>query len=167
MIFYTLGTQLPFDRMTKAVDDWCEATGRADVFGQISRPGRDGYRPKRYNWVERLAPDAFNETFAAAELIVAHAGMGSILSALSGGKLIVVMPRLARYGEHRNDHQRATAKQFANRAGIMTAADEKELPYVLDRALRVAPQWRGDYVPPFAESRLIDAIRKEIVGASG
>lgn len=162
MIFYTLGTQLPFDRMTKAVDEWCGARGRSDVFGQISDPGRDGYRPTRFKWVRHMEPTAFDETFASASFVVAHAGMGSIISALGMGKLIVVMPRLARYGEHRNDHQRATIEQLADRTGLLAAQDEAELPRVLDEAVERAPDWSAEAVAPFAEDRLIAAIRREI-----
>ena len=35
MIFVTVGTQLAFDRMIKAVDEWAGARGRTDVFAQV------------------------------------------------------------------------------------------------------------------------------------
>lgn len=166
MIFFTLGTQLPFDRMTRAVDDWCAARGRTDVFGQISDPGRGGYRPVNYDWVAHMPPIAFDETLAAADFVVAHAGMGSILSALGSGKLIVVMPRLAKFGEHRNDHQAATVARLADRPGLMVAADETALPAVLDEAADLAPNWNSDAAPPFAEDRLIAALRREILSGT-
>ena len=56
MIFLTVGTQLPFDRLVAAVDDWCAARGESDVFGQICDPGPDGYRPKHFEWVADLDP---------------------------------------------------------------------------------------------------------------
>ena len=60
-----------------------------------------------------LPPAECRERMLAADAIVAHAGMGTILSALELGKPLVIMPRLAAFGEHRNDHQLATAKRFA------------------------------------------------------
>jgi len=99
MIFYTLGTQLSFERMTRAVDDWAGQRGRSDVFGQISDPGADGYRPRNFEWVDRIAPAKFDERFTRADFIIAHAGMGSIITAQDQNKLIVVMPRRAHLGE--------------------------------------------------------------------
>ncbi|MCG8094946.1 MAG: glycosyl transferase family 28, partial [Candidatus Thiodiazotropha endolucinida] len=64
---------------------------------------------------------------------VAHAGMGSILSSLSLGKPIIIMPRKASLGEHRNEHQMATAKRFQNRPGVYVAWDEKQLVVLLNR----------------------------------
>jgi hypothetical protein len=35
VIFVTVGTQLPFDRLIRAVDEWAGAAAGADVFAQI------------------------------------------------------------------------------------------------------------------------------------
>lgn len=164
MIFYTLGTQLAFDRMTRAVDEWCGARGRGDVYGQISNPGPDGYRPQHFDWTDRIAPAAFQERFAAADFIIAHAGMGSIITAQDRNKLIVVMPRRAHLGEQRNDHQYETVRHLRGRPGLLAAMDEDELPEVLDEAAALAPEWAARPPSPFAEPRLIDAIRREIAG---
>jgi len=58
--------------------------------------------------------------------------MGSIITALELGKQIIVMPRRANLGEHRNDHQIATAKYFAEQGRILAAFDEQELFDKLD-----------------------------------
>ena len=162
MIFYTLGTQLAFERMTKAVDAWCDARGRDDVYGQISNPGGDGYRPKHFEWTDRIAPAAFEERFANADFVIAHAGMGSIITAQGSNKLIVVMPRRAHLNEHRNDHQYETVRHLNGRPGLLVAMDENELPEVLDEAVKLAPEWATRTSSPFAEASLIDAIRREI-----
>ena len=96
MIFVTVGTDMPFDRMIKAIDSWAQKNNRSDIFAQI---GEGGWRPKHIEFKEFLEPPEFKERFAAADVIVAHAGMGTILSALNMGKSIVVMPRIARLGE--------------------------------------------------------------------
>ena len=68
----------------------------------------------------------------AADAVVAHAGIGTILGALELGKPTVVMPRRAALGEHRNDHQLATARRFSG-PGIAVALDEHELAAELGR----------------------------------
>ena len=128
MIFLTVGTQLPFDRMVRAVDGWAARTG-ADVFAQIG-PGK--YLPKHLPWTRTLRADECHATIRRATAVIAHAGMGSILTALELGKPIVVMPRRGNLGEHRNDHQLATAMHFREQGRIQVAFDEHELELLLD-----------------------------------
>ena len=101
----------------------------------------------------------------SAAFVVAHAGMGSILSALSLGKSLVILPRREDLGEHRNDHQRATAERVAERPGVFVAADEAELPGLLDD---LSDNARGRAaLSPFAETRLIEVIGAFIRGDDG
>ena len=65
---------------------------------------------------------------AGARLIVAHAGVGSIVSAGEQGKPIVVLPRRAGLGEHTSDHQVETVGWLRDRPGIHVARSEAELP---------------------------------------
>lgn len=166
MIFLTLGTHQPFDRLVAAVDAWCAASGCDAVFGQITDPGADGYRPRHFPWTTHLPPEAYRERFAAARFVIAHAGMGSIITAMTLCRPILVMPRRAHLGEQRNDHQLATARRFAGRPGIMVAHDADELAAAADRLLRAPVEGGGEArIGPFAEERLTDAIRATIVAA--
>ena len=88
--------------------------------------------------------------------MIAHAGMGSIITALELGKQIIIMPRRASLGEHRNDHQVATAKQFAAQGRIEVALDETELADKLDQ-LHVLN--RGECLGAEASPQLILTIR--------
>lgn len=135
MIFVTVGTQGPFDRLVRSVDRWAQGAGKPDVLAQI---GAGAWKPAHVRWVEYLEPEAHQEAFEAAEIIVAHAGIGTLVTALERGKTIVVMPRLARMGEHRNDHQLATARHFCSRHEVRVAQDEAELGAALDELLRQA-----------------------------
>lgn len=124
MIFVTVGTELPFDRLVRVVDEWARTHDRRDVFAQI---GRTDWRPSFIPCAEFLEPSEFNQRFASASVIVGHAGMGTILSALRYGKPILVMPRRASLGEQRNDHQLATAKRLLELDKIHVALDEQDL----------------------------------------
>ncbi|MFQ5622516.1 MAG: glycosyltransferase [Paracoccaceae bacterium] len=166
MIFFTLGSHQPFDRLVQAVDDWCAASGRgADVFGQVVDPGAAGYRPRHFDWVTHLPPAEYRRRFETADFVIAHAGMGSIITAMSAGVPIAVLPRRARFGEMRNDHQVATVKRFRGRPGIHAALWEDELPAILD-ALAAGPGRAGapDRISPFAEPRLTAALKRMIRG---
>jgi UDP-N-acetylglucosamine transferase subunit ALG13 len=103
-----------------------------------------------------IDPTEFRKRVESASLVIAHAGMGSIITALELGKQIIVMPRRANLGEHRNDHQVATAKRFAEQGRIMVALNEQELFDKLDR-LEVSDEL--DRLDSQASLQLIDTIR--------
>lgn len=128
-IFVAVGTQLAFDRLIKAVDEWAGAHPEARVFAQT---GPSSYAARHIEAQSFLAPSAFKDQCKTADLFVAHAGTGSIFTALELCKPIIVMPRLARFGEHRNDHQLATVERFKERPGVNVAWDEAEIPALLD-----------------------------------
>ena len=109
MIFVTIGEQLPFDRLIRFVDNWARCTGRTDVVAQI---GASDYEPANLSAVDFLKPEEFTHHMREASAIVSHAGMGTVISALELGKPILVLPRLARFREHRSDHQLDTAKRL-------------------------------------------------------
>ena len=129
MILLTIGTQLPFDRLVKAMDD-IAATLPEDIFGQI---GHASYTPVHMQWAATLRPDEFDKKFRDASVIVSHAGIGTILAAQKHRKPLVLMPRLASHGEHRNDHQLATAQQVRDKPGVYVAEDAEELAALLRR----------------------------------
>jgi UDP-N-acetylglucosamine transferase subunit ALG13 len=130
MIFVTVGTQGQFDRLIRTVDEWAGGRSRTDVFAQT---GPSDYRAEHIRTERFIDPAEFRKSVESASLVVAHAGMGSIITALELGKRILVMPRRAILGEHRNDHQLATAKRFAEQGCIKVALNEKELVDKLDQ----------------------------------
>jgi UDP-N-acetylglucosamine transferase subunit ALG13 len=109
MIFVTVGVQLPFDRLVRAVDAWAGERMRSDVFAQI---GPSQYRPQHIEFRAFVEPPEFRRLVECADAVVAHAGMGSIITALELAKPLIVMPRRAELGEHRNDHQLSTARHM-------------------------------------------------------
>ena len=89
--------------------------------------------------------------------IVAHAGMGSILTALEYGKPILVMPRRGDLRETRNDHQVATAQRFRGLPHVAVAFDEQELVEKLDGLDRMMC---GARIGPHASPELLAALRE-------
>ena len=118
MIFVTVGAQMSFDRMIAWVDEWAMSENRNDVVAQI---GPSDFEPRTLKVLPFMAPPEYRERMASADAIIAHAGMGSILNALELAKPIVVIPRLSRLGETRNDHQVGTAKRLSEEGLVLTA----------------------------------------------
>lgn len=153
MIFVTVGAQMAFDRMIRAVDEWAGAHGRTDVFAQI---GPAEYTPRHIAHTEFLEPPQFAERAKSASVIVAHAGMGSIITALTMGKPILVMPRRGDLRETRNDHQVATAKRLGELGKVAVAMDEREL---VERLGRLDELTAAGAIGSHAQDSLIEAVR--------
>lgn len=125
MILVTIGSMFPFDRLVQAMDAWAaEHAGGEDILAQI---GDGAYEPRHMRWVRRLERAEFMTVLADADLVVGHAGMGTVITAGEYGKAIVIMPRRAARGEHTNDHQVDTAAWLGGRKGILVAAEEGDL----------------------------------------
>lgn len=129
MIFVAVGSQLAFDRLIKSVDTW-SGCSTCEVIAQIGSGG--DYIPVNLQSYESCKASEFAEYCNEAEVIVAHAGMGVILSARENGVPLIIMPRRADLNEHRNDHQLATAKNFGSMEGIYVANSTEELHAYLD-----------------------------------
>ena len=153
MIFVTVGTDMPFNRLVRAVDEWAQATGRTDVFAQI---GETDWQPSHIAWNNFLQPPEFARRFAEADVVVAHAGMGTILSALQWEKPILVMPRRASQGEQRNEHQLATARSSFRIGKINVAMDETELRAMLESLDQLRAR---EKIGAYASDALIIALR--------
>jgi len=157
-LFLTVGAQMPFDRLVKAVDDWAVSHPTVEIFAQI---GNTTFRPSSLDFVAFIEPDEFQARMAWARVIVAHAGVGSILAALQLGKPILVMPRLGRLHETRNDHQVATAHRFRELANVAVATDELQLQTMLNDVgnLAIAPPLSRD-----ASDQLVSVVRRFVLG---
>ena len=132
MIFATIGTQAPFDRFVKMLDEVCEGINEEVVCQTIGCT----YEAKNIRIIGFVAPDEFNRIFSEARLIIAHAGMGTILSALKQQKPLIIVPRLASLGEHRNDHQMATAMRMHELGYVNVAYDKTQLANLISKDLK-------------------------------
>lgn len=154
MIFCTIGTQAPFDRFVKIVD---EVAGHLDeeVIAQVYK---SRYPAKNIRTIDFLSPDEFNRLFSKARLIVAHAGMGTIISAMRQHKPIIIFPRIAALGEHRNEHQLATARKMKELGYVYVADNAEELKKLLSEPNLKPLHELGDS----ASRSLIDELCKVI-----
>ena len=161
MIFVTVGVQLPFDRLIRAIDVWAGARARSDVVAQV---GASSYRPSNIRAKAQLSPDEFRAHVEEAKLVVAHAGMGSIITALEIGKPIIVLPRQAALNEHRNDHQLATARYMEEQNLVRVAKSEEHLVQLLDDWQDSGPPVR---IAEYADSELVARLSTFIAEKAG
>lgn len=131
MILVTVGTQLPFDRLIRIIDEAAPGIGQP-VFAQTAG---GAYVPQNIGWQAMVKPMEFDALMAEASFIVGHAGVGTVLMAQKHMKPIIVFPRRASLGEHRNEHQLATVAALENRQGIYVARTREQLVELLDKPL--------------------------------
>lgn len=140
MIFLTVGTQFPFDRLVKAVD---EVVGDNRFNGQIfAQVGTTSYRPKNFEAASELEKTLFDKYFSEADGIISHAGMGTITMAREKGKPLLVMPRLRKYGEVVNDHQLDIACRFEKLGYLLVAHSKEDLPEKMQQLKTFVPRER-------------------------
>ncbi len=159
MIFVTIGSMFPFDRLIQVMDAWALANPRQDVLAQI---GNGTYAPKHMKFVRRLSQTEFGATVAGATLIVSHAGMGTVITAGRAGRPMVLLPRLQEWGEHTTDHQIATANWLGGKPGIHVAATDADLPAAIVAAF--SEQDTGSRIAPVADPAFTDRLRTAIRG---
>ena len=128
MIFVTVGTQEPFDRLIKAVDEIYHELEDKEIYVQAPL---ESFEPQNFKTVRFINPSEYSKIFESADLIIGHAGTGTIISALLKQKPLIIMPRICKYGEHRNDHQLSTVEKFGSFENIHIAENEIALKKLL------------------------------------
>lgn len=126
MIFVTLGSQkFQFNRLLKELDRLIEEKKiDEEIFAQI---GYSDYKPKHFEYKEFVDRDEFKEIMDKCDIVIAHGGTGAIITAVKKDKKVIAVPRLAKYGEHVDDHQIQLVDEFKELTLIYPVYDEKEL----------------------------------------
>ncbi|QEC50087.1 glycosyltransferase [Baekduia soli] len=130
MIFVTTGTnEQGFDRLVAAAR---ELPGDEELLVQY---GSSTELHGRGRWEAFLSWEEMTAAMTQARVVVAHAGVGSILLAHRCGRRPVVMPRRVALGEAVDDHQLELAQRLHARGEVTLALDGDALA----RAVAVAP----------------------------
>jgi len=121
----------PFARLVEWVDRWASVHTDVPCFIQHG----PAPAPKVAAGRDYVAVDDLRAAVAGADVVVGHAGPGTIIDALEAGRIPVVVPRLARFGEVVDDHQVAFGRRMHESGRAVLAEDEAALGAAIDRAL--------------------------------
>ena len=135
-IFVTVGTA-PFPRLVEKMDE-ISKTLEEQVIMQV---GKTNYKPKNaeyFNFVEQY--EKIRELNKKAKVVISHAGVGSIMTALEEGAPLILVPRLKKYGEHNDDHQSEIAKMLKEQKLAEVAYEIEDVPYILSSFNDKTPQ---------------------------
>ncbi|MDI6644160.1 MAG: PssE/Cps14G family polysaccharide biosynthesis glycosyltransferase [Methanobacteriaceae archaeon] len=124
MIFVTVGTHNQgFERLIKKMDEIAPNLDD-EVIMQI---GYTDYNPKNVEWFKFLEYNDINNLYDKADLIVSHAGAGTLLDSLNYQKPIIVVPRLKKFGEIIDDQQLELAEALGKRNRVISINDIADL----------------------------------------
>lgn len=138
MILVSLGTQdKEFPRILKAIDHAIEEGWiQEEVVAQI---GQTHYRSTNMKLLDFLKESEFDELLQQARIVITHGGVGTIIHAVNAKKPVIATPRLAKYGEHHNDHQLQIIKRFAEMGCLIPLYEMEDLKDCLKRAETFVP----------------------------
>ena len=159
-VFVTVGSDVPFDRMLKVIDQWAGSNPGIDVFAQI---GTTLWKPQNLNYCQILNSKDFASKMDQCNFVVAHAGIGSIITALKYQKPILVVPRRGHLNETRSDHQFATVKRLQKLSTVNIAFDEFELKEKLKHLETMLT--KTAQISDYAASSLIKAVNDTLTSS--
>ena len=107
--------------------------------------------------LEYVPFDKFGEYIDKSSVIITHGGVGSILSSVKKGKKVVAVARLAKYGEHTNDHQIQVIEKMSKQGYIIDGNN-------LDNIGQAVEQARNLVVKEYISNtdNFISGLKKEI-----
>lgn len=100
--FVSLGNaKQPFDRILSYVHEQYDKLPKPILIQNGSTPfNKSGYLIKDF-----LSPAEYISAINSAEILIFHAGAGSIMHAVKAKKKPIIVPRICEIGEHINNHQ--------------------------------------------------------------
>jgi UDP-N-acetylglucosamine transferase subunit ALG13 len=150
MIFVTVGSsEQRFDRLLRSVES-LSAGERLVV-----QHGASTIRPAGADCVDFLPFSDLLAHMREARVVITHAGVGSVLTALTLRKRPVVVPRRRRFGEAVDDHQVELARRLAGRDLVVLVEDPEDLPPLLSDL----PEEAATARTPQAETALTRELR--------
>ncbi|MEM5011284.1 PssE/Cps14G family polysaccharide biosynthesis glycosyltransferase [Niallia taxi] len=127
-VLVTIGSmaEKKFTRLFNIIEELCEENilKGSEVVAQV---GFDNYKPKNFKAFDMLADEEFKRLINESDLIIAHAGTGTVTSCLKKDKKVIIFPRMAQFDEHYDDHQLELAELFTKHNHVLCAKNKEEL----------------------------------------
>ena len=139
MILVTLGTQdKSFKRLLDAVQKQIDTGIIKEKV--IVQAGSTKYESKDMEIFDLIDREKFSELISECDLLITHGGVGSILTGLKNNKIVIAAPRLAKYNEHINDHQKQIISKFSEAGYILKLDNFDDLDKVIKQSKKFKPK---------------------------
>ena len=138
MTLILLGTQdKPFNRL---LDEVLKLKEKGKINDEIvAQIGCTKFCSDKIKTVSFVSREEYAKLIDSADLIISHAGVGTITDCIKKGKKVIVVPRLKEYKEHTNDHQIQITKEFEEKGYVLAAYDTKDLLKTLKKIDKFKP----------------------------
>lgn len=115
-----------FDRLFIILDELCDekVLNGNDV---VAQTGVIDYKIRNFKNFDFKSAEELNALQDDADLIICHAGTGTVVGSLKKGKKVIVFPRIKEYNEHESDNQLELATEFEREGYVLCARDKEEL----------------------------------------
>lgn len=143
-----------FERLVKKMDEIACKT-KEEIVIQL---GHTNFRPKCASFFTFSDNKKIEELYERADVVVTHGGVGSIMDALSHGKPVIAVPRLADFGEHVDNHQLEIVRRFSKLGLVDCVYDIEELETKITSAKKKSNS--GQNVSSKAEKSRLEACIK-------
>jgi UDP-N-acetylglucosamine transferase subunit ALG13 len=163
MIFVTVGNHFQgFDRLLKKIDEMAPRIPHEIVI----QKGYSKYVPRNTKYFDFVPADSAMEYTRKSDLVVSHAGMGTIILCKEYGVPVIILPRREKYKEHINDHQMEIAQILEERGdkNIYIVYEEDQLE---EKILGVVGKKEMDQVENRGRENLIRTIKEFIEAYRG
>lgn len=138
MILVTIGmNDAPYDSLFQRIDDLAPNLGEKIVM----QVGNTGFFGKNTECFTYLNNSRMEELFDKADLVIAHAGVGTIINALQRNIPMVLVPREVVKPDVTKDQQASVAKEVESlgRGVVLTNLDDLEDCIIRARNLSFGP----------------------------
>ena len=141
MIYVTTGTHpIPFDRLIAAMEAFARTTSEEVII----QAGASEIAIQYAKHLTFISWDDSRRYIQSARVVVAQAGVGTLIDAISVNARIIIWPRLGRYGEAANDHQLEIANVLNEQGRVLMVNSAEELTAALSRDLLPASNADGN-----------------------
>lgn len=165
MIFVTVGNaNQGFKRLLDAVDEMA-GLGVFDEEEVIIQSGNNiDFKPRYSKNVPFISMDEFAKMIKKSNLVICHAGAGTLINVLKAGKVPVVMARRKKYGEHVDDHQVELVEALDAEGKIIAISNRDDLERAFKMLIRKKNNIKKIMSPPMLA--IVEEAILNLVGAS-
>ena len=135
MILVTLGTQK--EQFTRLLDCIEKSKIKDEI---IVQAGYTKYDSKKMKIFDFISYDEMEKYIDRCDLVITHAGTGSVLTPLKKGKKVIICPRLAKYHEHVDDHQVELAEVFSGEGYVLLLDENGNLDELINKIKNFKPK---------------------------
>lgn len=104
LIYIIVGNdRRPFNRLLDKVVEFIGDDDQVEVVVQNGHTPQ--FQRKNWTWSRFFDSEQHIENLTKSDLVIAHAGAGTLIDCINHKKRPLLLPRLKEYDEHKNDHQ--------------------------------------------------------------